>query len=118
MAIIYICGPDPRSHPYNFNSIAAKAKEMGFSVLNPADLPPDLYKCSYLPIYLAMLEAADLMYVLPGSDSDECRAQISYATAQKIPLIHSIKDLNEERVAWFNDYQENLFDWEGKENGY
>lgn len=124
MAIIYICGPDPRTHPEDFNRIEQKAKEMGYVVLNPATLPPDLYECSYLPIYLAMLEAADLMYVLPGCDNDECRTQLYYANKQNITQLHSIQDLNNERVLWGDDYsQEDLFPiidceiWKGKENG-
>ena len=32
MAIIFICGPDPRNHPENFNRIEEIAKQIGVSV--------------------------------------------------------------------------------------
>lgn len=109
MAIIFICGPDPRNHPENFNRIEEIAKQMGYTVLNPATLPPDLCNCSYLPIYLAMLEAADLIYTLPGCVDDETRTLINYAYAQKISQLCSVQDLNNERMLWGDDYQQEDF---------
>ena len=110
MAIIFICGPDPRNHPENFNRIEEIAKQMGYTVLNPATLPPDLCNCSYLPIYLAMLEAADLIYILPGCvDDDESYTLMNYAHAQKISHIYSIRELNDERIYWQDYKQEDFF---------
>ena len=70
--------------------------------MNPTILPIDLPVSCYMPIYLAMLEACDAIYVLPGAiNSIEARAEMAYAKAQNITFIHNYDELRHE----YNLYQ-------------
>lgn len=58
-------------------------EEQGYIVLNPAVLPDGLAKEAYMPICLAMLQAADWIYMLPGwEDSEGAKIELAYARYQ------------------------------------
>lgn len=65
--IVYIAGkmtglPD-LGRP-KFQAAAKKLREDGFVVLNPAELPDGMPGDRYMPICLAMVTAADAVYLL------------------------------------------------------
>lgn len=74
------------------------AREAGAEVLNPiVSLPCHLAPCCYLPIELAMLEASDVMWLLPNSMADSVVAScIHYARAQHITIVLNEQELVEE----------------------
>lgn len=83
---IYISGkmtglPDlGREH---FNQAAAALQDRGHVVLNPAALPIGMDKADYMPICLAMLGAADAIYMLDGWGSSRgANLEIQYAMYQ------------------------------------
>lgn len=94
--IVFVCGQDIRNNHW-IDLAELGAERFGWTVINPRCLPQDLCECSYLPIYITMLEAADALYVIPGADDFECKSLINYASAQNIPILHSFEDLNYER---------------------
>lgn len=65
-------------------SVAAKAlREKGFPVLNPAELPDGMPGNRYMPICLAMIDAADTVYALNNwKDSPGARIEVNYAGYQ------------------------------------
>lgn len=55
----------------------------GYIVLNPAILPEGMPYRRYMPICLAMVAAADAVYVLPGSEGSKGTiAEVAYAITQ------------------------------------
>ncbi len=83
---IYIAGkmaglPDHgRRH---FREAEKRLREAGYIVLNPAALPDGMSADKYMPICLAMLEAADAIYMLVGwRDSLGARLERGYAQYQ------------------------------------
>lgn len=63
-------------------------KEQGFSVLNPAVLPDTLPREKYMPICLAMVDAADAVYALDNwQDSRGAALEIQYARYQGKDII-------------------------------
>lgn len=94
--IVFVCGQDIRHNQW-IDLAQLGAERFGWTVINPRCLPQDLCECSYLPIYITMLEAADALYVIPGADDFECKSLINYASAQGIPILHGMEDLNYER---------------------
>ena len=66
--VVYIAGPitGVRNYRENFKRAAEKLEEMGCIPLNPAMLPAGLTNEQYMQIDLAMLNAADAVYFLPG----------------------------------------------------
>lgn len=74
------------------------AREAGAEVLNPVvSLPCHLAPCCYLPIELAMLEASDVMWLLPNSMVDGAVAScIHYARAQHIAIVLNEQELVKE----------------------
>jgi len=107
--IVFICGPEQES-------IIEHATTIGWKVLSPTQIPEGLAPCSYLPIYLAMLEAADAIYILPGCDSDIERTLIHYAGAQKITMLHTVLDLYNEYHYYNPEYKQTSFSLEGDLN--
>lgn len=89
--VIYIAGPMTGKENYNratFNYAESSLSAEGYIVLNPARLPIGMPDKSYLPICMAMLEQADMVYCLEGwKESEGARAEIAYAIRQKLPLI-------------------------------
>ena len=84
------------------------AREAGAEVLNPVvSLPCHLAPCCYLPIELAMLEASDVMWLLPNSMGNSNVAScIHYARAQHIAIILNEQELVEELNKY--DYNEQM----------
>lgn len=83
-------------------------------VLNPVvSLPRHLAQCCYLPIELAMLEASDMMWLLPNSMTDPVVAScIHYARAQHITIILDEKELVEELNKYSDNEQILLGGWD------
>lgn len=85
MKTIYIAGqikgnPDYRE---DFNAAEAYLMYRGYAVINPAMLPEGLPPEKYMPICLAMLEAADAVLVLNGGiGSDSATLERAYADYQ------------------------------------
>lgn len=68
--IVYIAGPMSGIENYNRDAFAAAEKrlrELGYKVLNPAELPEGLGNERYMPICLAMVQAADVVALLDGA---------------------------------------------------
>lgn len=67
--IIYLAGKMTGLSDFghaHFMAAEMALSQVGHSVLNPAALPSDLPRESYLPITLAMLNAADAIFMLTG----------------------------------------------------
>lgn len=81
--IIYIAGrmaglPDyGRAH---FMAAAERLRSQGEIVLNPAELPEGMPPARYMPICLALLEAADAVFMLTGWEQS-AGAQIEHQYA-------------------------------------
>lgn len=82
--VYYIAGPmagTPDMGRERFNAAEKKMREeYRVSVLNPACLPLDLHKGSYMPICLAMVREADIVIMLDGwENSPGARLEHDYA---------------------------------------
>ena len=61
--------------------------EFGWNVLNPARLPDGLPGNKYMPICMAMVNAADMLMLLPGWEtSPGAQLEAQYAAYQGIPV--------------------------------
>ena len=80
---IYIAGPMTGYEDYNrdaFNAEAEIMKLAGRTPLNPAILPGGLTQAQYMDICLAMIRAADAIYLLNGyEESKGALAELAYA---------------------------------------
>lgn len=84
MKVVYIAGPMsglPDLGRKHFREAEKRLKEAGYIALNPAVLPKGMEKDRYMPICLAVLEAADAVYMLQGWRSS-AGAQMERAYAQ------------------------------------
>ena len=90
--IIYIAGPMTGKPDYNFREFSIAAfmiEEKGHTAINPAMLPRNLDDKRYLPICMAMIDAADAIYMLDGwEDSLGAKAEIAYARRQGKAIIY------------------------------
>lgn len=88
---IYIAGKMSGKADYGraeFNEAEKRLTEQGYIVLNPASLPVGLPEKAYMPICLAMLEAADAIYVLEGwQDSRGANLEFDYAVYQSKAIV-------------------------------
>lgn len=65
----------------------------GYTVLNPAVLPSGMPKVSYLPICMAMIDAADIVYALNNSDTSMgASVEIAYAKYQGKPIWYEARE--------------------------
>ena len=84
--IVYLAGPMSGIEGYNRDAFAKAEKELrklGYKVINPGVLPTDLPKKAYMPICLAMIEAADVVAFLEGSEgSDGAMLEKRYVSYQ------------------------------------
>ena len=89
--IIYIAGPMaglPDRNAEAFYEAEERLTEQGHIVLNPAWLPEGLPERDYLPIDIAMLRAADAIYLLPGWErSFGAKAEQAFAIRQGMVVI-------------------------------
>ena len=83
MSKIYIAGPMAGVADYKerFARAEKKLRSMGHTVINPAVLPEGLAHEDYMRICLAMVDAAELVCMLPGW-SKSAGAGIEYAYAK------------------------------------
>ena len=85
-AIIYIAGPITGLKNGNKTTFAVAAdalRKIGYAVLNPATLPDDMPADRYMPICLAMVQAADIICMLPGwSQSRGANIELDFAKYQ------------------------------------
>lgn len=90
--IVYIAGPMrglPDLGRAIFNQAEERLKARGYLVLNPARLPVGMPQERYMPICLAMLEAADTVCTLPGwQHSQGARLELDYACMQGKNVMH------------------------------
>ena len=95
--IVYIAGPMsglPNYNKDNFDSAAAIAENVGYTVVNPAILPHDWPSGSYLPVCLRMLDIADTVWVLDGWEGHKgVEAEIAYAKAQGKTIVWCDEEL-------------------------
>jgi len=86
MSIIYIAGKmqgAPGLNKERFCGIADMLRLNGHTVLNPAELPPGLPRDRYMPICLAMLGAADIVYAMNNWESSPGAAvEVNFAKYQ------------------------------------
>lgn len=93
--IAYIAGPITGVADYKAKFAAAEAQlEIdGYIVLNPARLPEGMPYEAYIPICLAMVAAADTLFMLPGAQYSK-GAMAEYTCA--VALGKTIKGFGEE----------------------
>ncbi|WP_140918204.1 DUF4406 domain-containing protein [Limnobaculum xujianqingii] len=87
--VVFISGPMTGIANFNrttFNSLAEVLEEQGFVVLNPAVLPDGLAHEQYMKITLAMLEEADVMFLLDGWDNSKGAKQ-EFIKAKRLELL-------------------------------
>lgn len=87
----------PNNGKHSFDMAASRLRERGYAVLNPADIPGGLPEDRYMPISIAMIDAADCVYMLCGwHDSKDARAEYSYAICQGKQIIFEFDE--QERI--------------------
>lgn len=85
MKSLYIAGPMTGVKNYRERFAAAQEVAEGYEwvVLNPATLPAGLTNAAYMPITLAMLNAADAVLMLDGwEDSEGAKVERGFALYQ------------------------------------
>lgn len=67
-AVVYIAGPIEGVKTYKLDFAKAKRhlEELGYVVLSPAELPEGMTKAQYMRINFAQIDAAHVVYFLPG----------------------------------------------------
>lgn len=80
---VYISGAmasRPDTYKEIFDEAEAVFRKYGHTVLNPASLPKGLDHDKYMPICLAMIDAADMVFMLAGWEiSAGARIERDYA---------------------------------------
>lgn len=94
---IYISGAmakRPDTYKEEFAKAEKEITEKGYTVINPAWLPKGLDFNKYMPICMAMIDAADAIYMMNGwEDSKGARLEKAYAEYQdKLVLYERSKD--------------------------
>ena len=87
--VAYIAGPMTGIQGKNraaFCEAQAELEKRGYLVLNPAMLPDGMDGEKYMPICLAMVQQADVVWLLPGwENSNGARIEQQMAEYQGIP---------------------------------
>ena len=94
---IYISGAmakRPETYKEEFAKAEKEITDKGYIVINPAWLPKGLDRNRYMPICMAMLDAADAIYMMDGwEDSKGARLEKAYAEYQdKLVLYERSED--------------------------
>lgn len=80
---IYIAGPMTGYNDLNkpaFIEASISLMDLGYVALNPATLPEGLAENEYMDICLAMVRAADAIYLLEGYENSKgALAELAYA---------------------------------------
>lgn len=77
-----------------FNNAAARLTNRGHVVLNPAMLPVGLSEAEYMDISLAMVRAADGVFLLPGwKASAGATAEYHYAYKLELKTYTDVNDV-------------------------
>ncbi|MBK5072547.1 DUF4406 domain-containing protein [Budviciaceae bacterium CWB-B4] len=115
--VIFISGPMTGKLNFNrqaFNAAAARLKDEGFIVLNPAIQPDGLTHDQYMVMSLAMLEQSDAIYLLKGWENSK-GAVMEYDRAKQRDLLFMYEDMGVFRTAAARsrrqhgkEYEENL----------
>jgi len=95
---IYIAGPMRGVADYrnNFDAAEAFLSWKGWAVLNPAMLPEGLKSDAYMPICLAMLNAADAICLLKGSSASQgAMIEQRFADYQGKPVYMGVENVPE-----------------------
>ena len=94
MKTIYIAGSmrnDP-NYKTKFDAAESYLNWKGWTVLNPACLPKGLHPHSYMPICLAMVDAADAIVLLEGwQESHGARIEGEYAGYHGKMICHGLE---------------------------
>lgn len=105
--IVYIAGRMtglPDKGRKTFNEAEEKLKAKGFTVLNPARLPDGMPPEKYMPICMAMIDAADMICMLDGWEiSKGAYLERKYALYQGKTVVFAagwIDESGEEKAAW------------------
>jgi nucleoside 2-deoxyribosyltransferase len=91
---IYIAGPMKSDPDYQtkFNAAESYCTWKGWTVLNPAVLPEGLCRDAYMPICLAMVDAADAIVLLDGwQNSQGARIESEYAGYHGKMIFHGVE---------------------------
>ena len=89
--IVYIAGKITNEPDYKniFAAAEAELTAAGYIVLNPAKLPEGMPYESYMPICFGMIDAADVVYMLPNySHSLGAKREIQYAGAKDKAVLY------------------------------
>lgn len=98
---IYISGAmakRPDTYKEEFAKAEKEITDKGYTVINPACLPKGLDRNRYMPICMAMVDAADAIYMMNGwEDSKGARLEKAYAEYQdKLVLYERSKNAAED----------------------
>lgn len=89
--IAYIAGPITGVANYwePFQKLENQLRREGWIALNPTVLPGGMAYEAYMPICLAMVEAADTLFALPGAEkSCGALAEIAFARAMNKKIVY------------------------------
>lgn len=77
-----------------FMETQSQLEKLGHTVLNPAILPPGLEKSAYMPICLAMVDAAEAIYMLDNwKQSPGAQIEHDYAAYRGKLIIYSAEEV-------------------------
>lgn len=94
--VIYIAGAIKNASDYwiKFDVAEAHLKFKGWTVLNPTSLPEGMSGEKYMPICLAMVQAADAIFMLKGFEASMgANVERDFALYQQKEIYYSLEDV-------------------------